>query len=190
MGQRFYKFRSLNNIRWFLDVLLYKRLYAARYDELNDPMEGHYLTLPHNVDLIKQLRDKKTNIRICSLTNDYKHSLLWTHYADSHRGCCIEVDIKRNIAKKINYVDSLPLIFNLVTPKDVLSHKSKIWEYENEYRVFSEKIYVDVEVRRIIFGNRVKKSDYEFFKLLISSIDNTVIVEQMASEEIFDGFNE
>jgi hypothetical protein len=40
MQQRYYKFRCLQNLKHFIDIILNKRLYAPRYDELNDPMEG------------------------------------------------------------------------------------------------------------------------------------------------------
>lgn len=43
----YYKFRSLENIKRFLDILINERLYAARYDKLNDPMEGSYLVDSH-----------------------------------------------------------------------------------------------------------------------------------------------
>lgn len=39
----YYKYRSLSNLRFFLDILIYKRLYMASYSELNDPMEGAFV---------------------------------------------------------------------------------------------------------------------------------------------------
>lgn len=38
-----YKYRSIENFQFFVDIILNKRLYAARYLDLNDPMEGHYI---------------------------------------------------------------------------------------------------------------------------------------------------
>ncbi len=37
-----YKFRSLENWKFVLDIVIHKRLHAAPFDELNDPMEGRY----------------------------------------------------------------------------------------------------------------------------------------------------
>ena len=37
-----YKFRSLQNLRRFLDILVNKRLYMAHFNEMNDPMEGAF----------------------------------------------------------------------------------------------------------------------------------------------------
>ena len=36
----FFKYRSLSNLRYFLDILVNKRLYMATYSELNDPWKG------------------------------------------------------------------------------------------------------------------------------------------------------
>lgn len=42
-NNHYYKYRSLSNLRYFLDILINKRLYMATYDELNDPMEGAFV---------------------------------------------------------------------------------------------------------------------------------------------------
>ena len=40
--QLLFKYRSLENWRWLLDILVNNRLYAAPFKDLNDPMEGRY----------------------------------------------------------------------------------------------------------------------------------------------------
>lgn len=42
-GVHYYKYRSLSNLRYFFDILIYKRLYMASYRELNDPMEDAFV---------------------------------------------------------------------------------------------------------------------------------------------------
>lgn len=41
----YFKYRSLANLRNFLDILINKRLYMAKFTELNDPMEGAYVSI-------------------------------------------------------------------------------------------------------------------------------------------------
>mgnify|MGYP001801434879 FL=1 len=41
-NQLLYKYRSLENFKNFVDIILKNRLYAATYKDLNDPMEGKY----------------------------------------------------------------------------------------------------------------------------------------------------
>lgn len=54
----YYKFRSLQNLRFFLDIIINERLYAAKYDELNDPMEGAYMIDVQHQNIIKALKIK------------------------------------------------------------------------------------------------------------------------------------
>lgn len=186
---RLYKFRSLKNIKYLLDILLNNQLYAARYDELNDPMEGHYLISSPNRDLIKQLRDGKLKTRICSLTNDYRHTLFWSHYADSHCGCVFEISISNKEVRKIKYEDKLPVVSSIMPAEELLSYKSKLWEYEDEYRVFSDSKYIHIKIERVIFGLRVPEDDFEFYKKLIKAINPRIEVQQIKREEIIDGFS-
>lgn len=38
-----YKYRTIDNLEFFLDTLLNNRLYAASFKDMNDPMEGVYV---------------------------------------------------------------------------------------------------------------------------------------------------
>lgn len=186
----YYKFRSLQNLRYFLDIIINERLYAAKYDELNDPMEGAYMIDAQHQDIIRALRNKKEKIYICSLSQNYTHTLLWSHYADSHKGCCIEVSAKnqREEPTLIQYTDDLPHIHGLVEPKELLSHKSPLWEYENEVRFFRKTQHFNVNIHQIIFGLKVSSDDYKFYTKLIQSINPNIIVLKIRPEEINDGF--
>ena len=188
MEQHYYKFRSLLNMKRFIDIILNERLYASRYDELNDPMEGVYLTNPSNGNIIRLLRQEKYKTRICSLSKDYRHTLLWSHYADSHTGCCIEVSAinEREEPTTVNYIEQIPTINEMREGKDLLSHKSIVWEYENEVRYFRKSSYLNVRIYRVIFGLKVSKEDYHFYKKLIHAINPEIDVCKIISEEELD----
>lgn len=83
-----YKFRSLQNLRRFLDILVNKCLYMAHYNEMNDPMEGAFYSDQDNRALLQEVWNGKRKQLICCFSTDYRHTLLWSHYADSHQGCC------------------------------------------------------------------------------------------------------
>ena len=55
-----YKYRSLANMKRFIDILMNRRLYASKYLELNDPMEGFFL-YDKNVPrpIVAKLRDER-----------------------------------------------------------------------------------------------------------------------------------
>ena len=189
MMEHYYKFRSLNNIRHFLDILVNNRLYAARYDELNDPMEGAYLIDANNENIIRLLKAKKYKTRICSLSTDYKHTLLWTHYADGHKGCCIEVIPKNwDALEPIKYVNDLPIANNETEGRELLSCKSKLWQYEQEVRLFSKSSYCKVDIRQIIFGHKISDSDYKFYDRLIRSINQSIVVRKIQEADINYGY--
>lgn len=99
--------------------------------------------------------------------------LLWSHYADCHRGYCIEYDRKRldlffevrrqqdperNIIApfEVKYVDKYPILIpSKETWSDqideILTTKSLLWKYESEFRYIwarynNRSIYVDKSV--------------------------------------------
>lgn len=88
------------------------------------------------------------------LCTDYKNRLMWSHYADSHKGFCIEYDfsqIQEILPFPIYYSTERPLVpwkaaFNN-SPENVseataelmlgLLTKDDAWSYENEWRILS-----------------------------------------------------
>lgn len=190
MAQHYYKFRSLQNLKRFIDIILNERLYASRYDELNDPMEGVYLTNPSNGNIIRLLREEKYKTRICSLSTDYRHTLLWSHYADSHTGCCIEVSAvnERELPTTVRYIEHIPVVNDIQEGKELLSHKSTVWEYEKEVRYFRKTSYLNIRIHRIIFGLKVSNDDYRFYEKLIRAINPMIEICRINKEDIEDGY--
>jgi hypothetical protein len=98
-------------------------------------------------------RRAKENLRICCFSETRDEVLMWAHYADQNRGCCVEFDVRDlfipgqvGILLPIMYDDRL---FD-VTPyyQDILKgdgnklvaliaacRKSKRWSYEREWRI-------------------------------------------------------
>lgn len=190
MLEHYFKFRSLQDLRRFVDIILNKRLFASRYNELNDPMEGVYLTDPRNREVIRLLKTEKYRTRVCSLSKDYRHTLLWAHYADSHKGCCIEVSVNEERVRlgEVTYIKDLPYIDNFRSGEELLLHKSTIWEYEDEVRLFTNAQYLNVQVHRVIFGKRVSDKDYKFYEKLIRALDPQIYVYRISDAEIITGF--
>ena len=79
--------------------------------------------------------------RVCSFTNSKDNLLFWAHYADSHRGFCVEYDatlLPISYAFKVQYTRKYPEV-QYPAPEDArnlewLLIKSKEWEYEQEFR--------------------------------------------------------
>ncbi|MDR0834326.1 MAG: DUF2971 domain-containing protein [Candidatus Symbiothrix sp.] len=173
-----YKYRSIDNWKFFVDILLNNRLYAAKYKDLNDPMEGGYYY--HSGKLDKKTRDKlregKEKLKICALSATDDNFLMWSHYANGHQGVAIgvEVDKKYDICE-IEYDGQTFVERNSCSEssaKEILAHKSKIWNYENEWRVFTEDDFINVNVREIVIGKRMNDKDKELVKKLVTVINS------------------
>lgn len=95
MNEIFYKYRSLDNFKNFVDIILKNRLYAAKYKDMNDPMEGqyYYRTGELNRDIRNKLLEEKGELRLCSLSQVKNNQLMWSHYTNGHRGVAVGLRI-------------------------------------------------------------------------------------------------
>ena len=176
-----YKYRGIRDFRFFTDIILKSRLYAAPYFDLNDPMEGKYLYRQGggllDEDMRRLLKGEKEKLRICALSRDPNNELMWSHYSEGHRGVVIgvKIDPSKYEVRPIEY-DGLHRVglnnFHNGAAIDVLSHKLDVWHYEAEERVFPRgKQFVDVTVCRIICGSRMSTQDKGFITELVEKIN-------------------
>lgn len=194
-----YKFRSLQNLRRFLDILVKKRLYMAHYDEMNDPMEGAFLLDASKKHMLNAIWNGKRKKLICCFSTDYRHTLLWSHYADSHQGCCLEVEVTSKLNPyRVHYSSTIPDA-DTSGITDILTHKSDYWKYEDEVRFFKDEItprgtkahpYISVRIIRVYLGYRMSKADVNFYTSLIHSIlTDKVEVIQMKRNDLNTGLD-
>jgi len=187
-----YKYRSLDNFKNFVDIIMKNRLYAAKYKDLNDPMEGQYYY--QRGELSKGVRDKllqeKGELRICSLSRVNNNELMWSHYTNGQRGVAIGVEIDGNqySVRPIQY-DGIASIrqqdFSEQTAMEILSHKLEVWNYEEEERAFiRDKYFIDVNVRTIITGRAMSTQDFGFVRELVNHINPNI--EIIRAENIMD----
>ena len=196
-----YKYRGANFKR-DLESLEKNFYWAPKFDDLNDPCETLINTDPFKVqsktfaklfgkekseqllEVEKALHNlfevKKKGIGIYSLSKTYKDELLWAHYADSHKGFCIEYDLEllANSYKSFETF-SFPVIYKKKPPeygiKDInntkseqvvqklAGYKSKRWNYEQEHRIvagfYGEHPYEPNCLKAIYFGLNMKESE-------------------------------
>ncbi len=201
----FYKYRSLNDFERFLDIVLKKRLYGALYRELNDPMEGKFNHIGLSQEQLNGIYPLLKKTRVCSLMlkSDKQicpdNFLMWSHYADGHKGCCIEVVLtkKNNLKWKlvtITYSDKLPFLQNNCENAylTILSSKSDLWKDEKEVRairLYDEKNsqnlspYYAVKVKAIYLGCKVPYARRQFIKRIVQSIDKSIRVFKMVEDD-------
>jgi hypothetical protein len=134
---RVYHFLPAN---WALDDVAKQRIRISEIDQLNDPFE---LWCIDQKD--QQLRDVLRGFKreagqrfgIVSFTRRWHNPLLWSHYADKHRGICLGFDVDERGLKPVTYVRRRPTLVippTLESVKELLFTKYRDWKYEEEWR--------------------------------------------------------
>lgn len=202
----FYKYRSLNDFERFLDIVLRKRLYGAYFSELNDPLEGSFSYNNLKSYHFKEIRAKLKRTRVCSFSRKSddqlfpNDQLMWSHYADSHRGCCIEFQLtQRNNhlwhLAPVHYSDVLPTIdgCDLEDIQKIVSTKDSRWSKENEVRAFrlypegkqENSSFFAIQLVAVFMGTRITLDRCQSIKRIIKSIDDKVKVYRMKEKRLF-----
>lgn len=136
---RVFHFRSK---KYGLKALEDRRLKISRIHELNDPFEFLGADLS-NRDFRWAMNETKRELSktkglIC-FSKNWKNPMLWSHYADSHRGLCLEFEVPNKYLEKIKYVKErlkYEGTINFESMKGLLTAKFEHWSYEEEYRAF------------------------------------------------------
>lgn len=187
----FYKFRAIN--KWTIESIVNNTISAPKPENLNDPFDcqvdledvfrraiyatsGSQLnfikSLAENKDFLKKWNDEISSKGIYSFslahTNVLLEPLMWSHYADEHRGVCLEyilpgnfitsesmnsnedekndisaqgcVEYKENelINSVINAQQDYEALIRILLEKYLLT-KSPSWSYEKEARLVFKK---------------------------------------------------
>jgi hypothetical protein len=87
--------------------------------------------------------------RVYCLSTHAESTLMWSHYADNHRGVCLDFKCDNEVfggAMRVNYIDKYPLIDFTCDPLLPLITKACAWSYEDEYRVVALEKFIDPSV--------------------------------------------
>jgi Protein of unknown function (DUF2971) len=84
--------------------------------------------------------------RVYCLSTHPVSMLMWSHYADSCKGLCLEFSVGNELfcgALPVEYFDTYPLFSVAATHEDAnlrtLLTKSAVWSYENEFRIVASE---------------------------------------------------
>lgn len=135
--------------RYALDDLRKRRLKIAQFDDVNDPFELLALELSDK-GLRHRYRDFVREMArrygLLCFSRTWRNPVLWSHYADKHKGICLGFAVPSNCLLDVRYAaDRLPTnistkltagALDLDDMKEILRTKFKSWEYEEESRVF------------------------------------------------------
>lgn len=134
------------NLTHGLSNIALQRLKISRVRELNDPYEllaadlsDEALRAPY-----ESMREQLSQTRgmIC-LSKVWDQPIMWSHYADRHRGLCLGCDIPDDAVFDVRYSDArVPFTRELLKHPDpeewmkrYLGTKHSAWAYEREVRI-------------------------------------------------------
>lgn len=194
---RLYKYRSLQRLDYVLDIILNERLHCSSYKNLNDPFEGLFATeiyfapeaefsallndsnVPRSIitydDIDLLISSSNPLLKICSFSSDLSDVRLWSHYADSHKGIAIQIDLEDDVdVKKVTYNKRLPsycrtLISSEPIISEILINKTMHWEYECEYRILTNQVYYPIKscISGIYCGIRIDEEKLSILRRII-----------------------
>ncbi|MEE8057643.1 MAG: DUF2971 domain-containing protein [Pseudomonadales bacterium] len=188
------------NEHWGIEALKKRRLKVSAFSDMNDPFELLGITLASKKDrkAFQNLKaDLDKTIGALCFSRNWSNPVLWSHYADKHRGLCLGFEIPKKWAKSINYQGSrieekfesgLPLESEETLGFNLLTTKFEHWLYEDEVRMILK--YEDIpkegnlhflpfcnalKLRTIVIGPRSELQIKNVRKLLTSE-DTSVAV--------------
>ena len=180
----YYKFRDLRNFKYLIDILVEQRLYSGSFRELNDNMEGQFFCNAFTgIERYRLNPRKQEHISICSFSLCYKNHVMWSHYADGHRGIAIgfEVDNVETAIEKVDYnglarFDDFPSKF--VDVKSVFLNKAEVFSYENEYRIITDKQnFVKIKIKEILFGAETSEENKRIISKIAKLVDSEIVLD-------------
>ena len=161
-------------------------------------IDSKYSKERHEI-FIKEINEE---IGIFSLSENNSNILMWSHYADSHKGYCIGLDynILLKIAKtmgSVKYSDKFPKLS--LFPKSPVDDfmqlfitKSEDWAYEKEVRIimrFKARQTIKIPdncIKEIILGYKMeKKHKNEIMEIIKTKSSPVEIYEATANGERF-----
>lgn len=178
---KLYKYKSLQNLWHVLDMIVNQRIYCAHWSELNDPLEGRYEVYlgPKGTRIeelmVGRIEKAKNNFRVASLSADPNNFLLWSHYADGHKGVALEIDIPEahKDLMKVTYSPFSSVFTDKLQTQEDMRHlfngKGEESAYEKEYRlVVSRKFFkLPKPIVRVLLGPRVSEDQRKILSAIV-----------------------
>lgn len=192
-----------------LSNIALRRMKVSRFADLNDPFELIGADMGERTQFLAQKNELNEKIGVLCFSKDWWQPVLWSHYADKHRGICLGFDVTDCELLELDYIDKpLRMKCSPRSARFLLRTKYSAWTYEEELRwvvklkdlpsedgLFFMPFSSELELKEVILGPRCSlpaKSIRELVAPINSEIQVKVarldfssfrVVESTASEE-------
>lgn len=138
------------NVNYGLAAIRDQRVKLSTYDDLNDPFELYAATLNDRDirETFYQIKNDLTRtMALLCCSKSWRNSLLWSHYADRHKGLALELEVENRLVTHIEYRKSRIRVDHAMMDAQlqkspgkalgsrIMATKSSDWAYEEEARV-------------------------------------------------------
>jgi hypothetical protein len=147
------------------DFINYMKSKLKKDDSYIDKIISKIKRKEINFDDVLKKNTSQNYFNIFCMSRNYNNILMWSHYADAHKGICVGFNIshidenslaikcrdgylEKTKTKGLNYLPIYHVVYNIEKPKpyniikdnhqkirDFMYSKSIDWQYEEEYRV-------------------------------------------------------
>jgi len=186
------------------------RIKVATIEDLNDPFELNAAKQP-----TKEMRrvfhgftgDMHEKFGLICFAESWSNPVMWSHYADKHRGVCLGFDVPDKYLIKVKYINSRLAIefddneqenINSDFVQKLFSTKFSDWEYEKEWRMFigldetdpDSGLYFynfnsDMLLKEVILGSRCQTTTDSIKTILSGSEHNISIIKSRLAFKSF-----
>jgi hypothetical protein len=175
-----------------------RRLKISRFNSLNDPFE---MAAPAGATQAERnayreaLAKFNNDHGLLCFSKSWHNPLLWSHYADRHKGICLGFDISDQIGRKVKYTSKRVQCdwtrfgkdkqYGSSIMLDVYSTKYTHWKYENEVRYMmdldhdceQDSLYFmdytnEIVLKEVILGNNCSASRAQLLTALGSLVSS------------------
>lgn len=207
-----YKYRSISpsfRESYVKPILAQSKIYFSTPSQFNDPFECQAEVLVDSEDplvagksRLEVLDTVRANLRekmlIYSMSAINNHMLMWSHYADSHRGICLGFAAEGTddifaFAEPVIYQEALP-VFDLRSDQDPIESAKTValvkgtrWAYEQEWRIAlvgrapdreREVAFEPATLTEVILGCDISNNDRLAIKVALAMRDSPVTLFQ------------
>lgn len=167
---------------WFFSANLYQCLEQWKFRNL----------VGDTPQLLEEIKRCIAQFGVTCFTDNATHPLMWSHYADNHKGYGVEYSVNEMeiykteppvLSHAVEYVSQLPTLCLsevLLSPHQALTRmlatKSTHWAYENEWRLISPS----VQGKYMPLPNGVKLT--ALIAGAKTSVDDRILLQQKADE--------